>query len=99
MPKASLQDSAGKAYTGIMNITLPADQEHWLKTRIADGEFQSVEDAIRQLIADRMMTDDDDLAWAKPLVDEARVAVARGEVSGLEEAERDIDQTLSSLGR
>jgi antitoxin ParD1/3/4 len=82
-----------------MNITLPADQEHWLKARIANGEFQSVEDAIRQLFADRMMTDDDDLAWAKPLVDEARAAVARGEVSGLEEAERDIDQTLASLGR
>jgi hypothetical protein len=45
------------------------------------------------------MRDDDDLAWAKPLVDETRAAVARGEVSGLEEAERDIDQTLASLGR
>lgn len=82
-----------------MNITLPADQEHWLKMRIANGEFQSVEDAIRQLIADRMMADDDDLAWAKPLVDKARLAVARGEVAALEEAERDIDQTLASLGR
>lgn len=82
-----------------MNITLPADQEHWLETRIANGEFQSVDDAIRQLIAERMMTDNDDLDWAKPLVDEARAAVARGEVSSLDEAERDIDQTLASLGR
>jgi hypothetical protein len=50
-PKASLRESVEKAHIGIMNITLPADQEHWLKTRIANGEFQSVEDAIRQLIA------------------------------------------------
>ena len=82
-----------------MNITLSVEQERWLRKRIANGEFHSVEDAIRQLIADRMITDDDDMAWAKPLVDEARAAVARGDASSLEEAERDIDRTLASLGR
>ena len=80
-----------------MNITLPADQEHWLETRIAKGEFQSAEDAVRQLIAERMIVDDTDLAWARPLVDEARAAVARGETSTLEEAVADIDQVLRSL--
>ena len=82
-----------------MNITLSVEQERWLRKRIANGEFHSVDDAIRQLIADRMITDDDDMAWAKPLVDEARAAVARGDASSLEEAERDIDRTLASLGR
>lgn len=82
-----------------MNITLSAEQERWLRKRIANGEFHSVDDAIRQLIADRMITDDDDMAWAKPLVDEARAAVARGDASSLEEAERDIDRTLATLGR
>lgn len=81
-----------------MQITLSADQERWLKTRIANGEFHSVDDAIRQLIGDRMIIEGDDMAWAKPLVDEAR-AVARGDVSSIEEAESDIDQTLATLSR
>jgi len=84
-------------YICFMHITLPADQEHWLETRIARGEFQSAEDAVRQLIAERMIVDDTDLAWARPLVDDARAAVARGETSTLEEAVADIDQVLRSL--
>jgi len=54
-----------------MNITLPAEQERWLKG--------------------------DDMAWAKPLVDEARAAVARGDKFSLEDAELDIDRVLASL--
>ena len=82
-----------------MNITLPADQERWLKMRIANGEFQSVEDAVRQLIAERMIIDGDDMAWARPLVDEARAAIERGDKVSLEEAELDIDRVLASLKR
>jgi antitoxin ParD1/3/4 len=85
------------AYIRFMNITLPADQERWLEMRIAKGEYQSAEDAVRQLIAERMIVDDSDLAWARPLVDEARAAAARGETSTLEEAVADIDQVLRSL--
>ena len=48
----------------MMNITLPDEQERWLKKRIANGEFQSAEDAVRQLIAEKMIVDDDDMAWA-----------------------------------
>jgi len=82
-----------------MNITLPADQERWLKMRIANGEFQSAEDAVRQLIAERMIIDGDDMAWARPLVDEARAAIERGDKVSLEEAELDIDRVLASLKR
>ena len=79
-----------------MNITLPADQEHWLEMRIAKGEFQSAEDAVRQLIAERMIVDDTDLAWARSLVDDP-AAAARGETSTLEGAIADIDEVLRSL--
>ncbi|MFZ5779344.1 MAG: hypothetical protein ACOY4R_03920 [Pseudomonadota bacterium] len=82
-----------------MQVTLSAEQERWLKKRVANGEFHSVGDAVRQLIADRMLTDDDDMAWAEPLVTEAREAVARGDAVSLEEAERDIDRTLAALRR
>lgn len=68
-----------------MNIILPADQEHWLQTRIAKGKFQSAEDAVRHLIAERL------------IVDEARSAVALGDTSTLEESVADIDEVLRSL--
>ena len=58
----------------------PPAQQEWLETQIAKGEFASAEDAVRQMIAERMALEADNLAWAKPYVDEARAAVARGEV-------------------
>jgi antitoxin ParD1/3/4 len=75
-----------------MSITLTPEQETWIKAHVATGYFASVEEAARQLIDDRIaeLTNDedgehDDTAWAKPLVDEARAAIARGDVLTLEE--------------
>ena len=72
-----------------MSITLTPEQEMWIKAHVATGDFASVEEAARQLIDDRIaeLADDegDDMAWAKPLVDEARAAIARGDVLTLEE--------------
>jgi antitoxin ParD1/3/4 len=60
-----------------------------IKTRVASGDFASVEEAARQLIdealAERALDESDDLAWAKPYVDEALAEVARGEEITLEE--------------
>ena len=81
----------------MMNIIFPVEQEQWLEARIADRQFVSVEEAIRQIIAERMAFEADDLAWAKPHVDEARAAVSRGEVISLDEAIGDIDAHLASL--
>ncbi len=75
-----------------MSITLTPEQEIWIKAHVATGDFASVEEAARQLIDDRIAElardeddDSDDMAWAKPLVDEARADVARGDVLTLEE--------------
>jgi antitoxin ParD1/3/4 len=72
-----------------MTITLKPDQEAWLKTRVASGDFASIEAAARQLIderiAERVLEESDDLAWAKPYVDEALAEVERGEEITLEE--------------
>ena len=80
-----------------MNIDLPPEQERWLKSQIAHGAFTSLEDAVSRIIADRMAFEEDDLAWAKPYVDEARAAAARGETVSLEEAIAGIDAHLASL--
>ncbi len=72
-----------------MLITLTPEQEAWLQAHVATGDFASIEEAARQLIDERIIElaaeDDDDMAWAKPLIDEARAAIARGEVMTLEE--------------
>jgi len=75
-----------------MSITLTPEQEIWIKAHVATGAFASVEEAVRQLIDDRIAelageegSEPDDMAWAKPLVDEARADIARGDVLTLEE--------------
>jgi antitoxin ParD1/3/4 len=54
-----------------MLITLTPEQEAWLQARVASGDFASVQEAARQRIAERALEETDDLAWAKPYVDEA----------------------------
>lgn len=80
-----------------MNITLPAQQRKWLEAQVAAGRFSSIDDAVAVAIADLMVVNYDDLAWAKPLVDEARAAAARGEVVSLEDAVVDLKAHLATL--
>jgi antitoxin ParD1/3/4 len=93
----SLESSNCSAYTAAMNIILPPEQEQWLNARIAEGEFTSLEAAVRQMIAERMTFEADDLAWARPYADEARAAAMRGEVVSLDDAIADIDAHLATL--
>ena len=41
--------------------------------------------------------EDSDLSWAKPLVDGARAAIARGEFIGLDEFGAEIRETIEKL--
>lgn len=82
-----------------MSIVLPPAQQQWLEAQVAKGEFASVEDAVQQMIAERMALEIDDLAWAKPYVAEAREAVARGDVLTLEEHRARMAKLLKSLER
>ena len=83
-----------------MTITLTPEQLAWLNSEVARGRFQSIEEAARQLIdagiAQRMM-EEDDLTWAKPLVDEALADVARGDVITLEEHEARTAALLAAM--
>jgi antitoxin ParD1/3/4 len=84
-----------------MSISLTPDQESWLNAQVARGEFASIEDAVRQLlderIAERAAEENDDLAWAKPYVDEALADVACGTVLTFEEYEARIDALMGSM--
>ena len=71
-----------------MTITLTPAQEAWLQSHVESGTFASIEAAARQLIDERIAEREreaDDLAWAKPLVNEGLAALERGEIMSLEE--------------
>ena len=66
-----------------MKLTL--EQQAWLTAHIESGEFSSPEEAFARLIDARMLEEADDLAWARPHVEEAEAAIARGDVLTLDE--------------
>ena len=86
-----------------MSIALNPDQEARIKARVATGDFASVEDAARQLIdealVERALEESDDMAWAKPYVDEALAEVTRGEEISHEEHRARNAARLAALRR
>jgi len=69
-----------------MTVQLSPEQQQWLEAQVAAGNFSSLEEAVAVAIADLMATAEDDLDWAKPLVDEAIASVERGEGIPADEA-------------
>jgi antitoxin ParD1/3/4 len=83
-----------------MLIPLTPEQEAWLQSHVASGAFASIEEAARQLIDERIAErelEEDDLAWAKPLVDEGLAALERGEFMSLEEHKARTAARLAAL--
>ena len=87
-----------------MTITLPPDQEAWLKRRVESGDFASVEAAAQQLLGERIAElaqgedgTPDDEAWMKPYIDEGLAALDRGEFVSLEEHKAHNAALLASL--
>jgi antitoxin ParD1/3/4 len=96
----------GPACCSIRNprtITLTPEQKTWLNAHVARGDFASIEDAVRQFVdertAERVPEENDDMAWARPYVDEALAAVERGEVITLEEHKVRNAARLSAMTR
>ena len=89
-----------------MAITLHPDQEAWLKTRVASGDFASVEAAARQLLGERIAelakSEDgasDDETWMKHYIDEGVAALDRGEFVSLEEHKAHNARFAASIPR
>jgi Arc/MetJ-type ribon-helix-helix transcriptional regulator len=80
-----------------MNVKLPPDQLKWIEGQVADGRFESVDEALAIAVADLMAMRADDLAWAKPYVDQAWASVARGDVMSGDEYLRRLDEKLAPL--
>jgi antitoxin ParD1/3/4 len=83
-----------------MTISLTPEQQAWISADVARGEFASVEEAALQLIDERiaeLAIEEDNLAWAKPLVDEALAEVAAGRVLTRAEHEARMDAFVVSM--
>lgn len=84
-----------------MPVSLTPEQQAWIEAHVNRGEFPSIDDAARQLIderiAERMAAERDDVAWAKPYIDEARAEVSRGKVMTRDEHETRMAALLASF--
>ena len=80
-----------------MNVTLPPEQQKWLEAQVAAGQFASIDEALATAVADLMAMQADDLAWAKPYVDQARASAARGDVLSGEEYFERLDAKIGTL--
>jgi antitoxin ParD1/3/4 len=97
--RPALVVASQSTYIFNMNIILPPAQQQWLEAKIAKGEFASVEQAVQHMIAERMAIETDDLAWAKPYVDQARAAVVNGDAMTLEEHQARMAKRLKAFER
>lgn len=91
-------DSIGRRrYNLRMNISLPREQQEWLEAEVAAGRFSSIDEALAIAVAELQSLQEDDLAWAKPYVDQARASVARGELISGEEFLKHLNDKIASL--
>ncbi|MBV8188133.1 MAG: hypothetical protein JOY64_19645 [Alphaproteobacteria bacterium] len=82
-----------------MTITLPREQQEWLEAQVRAGAYDSVDEAVASIVAERMSLEIDDLAWAKPLVDEALSSLERGEGMTLDEYRKRMEERFGKLDR
>jgi antitoxin ParD1/3/4 len=83
-----------------MRISLTPDQQAWIASHVERGEFASIDEAARQLIDERIaerMIAEDDLAWAKPLVEEAWADIVAGRVVTADERDARMKSRLASM--
>jgi antitoxin ParD1/3/4 len=80
-----------------MNVSLPKEQLEWLEAQVAAGHFASIDEALAIAVADLKALGEDDLAWARPYVEEARASIARGDVISGEEFFRRLNAKIDDL--
>jgi antitoxin ParD1/3/4 len=84
----------------VVTITLTPEQLARLSAFVARGDFPSIEEAARQMLDERLAERDleeDDLAWAKPYVEEALAEAAKGRVISREEHEARTAARIASF--
>lgn len=78
-----------------MDIRLPPEQLEWLRSAVAPGRFESVEEALSSAVLGLMLSDDDDLIWAKPFIDEGRRSFEQDDGLPVEQVVSDLETLIS----
>jgi len=77
-----------------MNIRLKPDTEEWLKAQVAEGRFESLEQAVEILLdesrLDQEALDNTDLSWAQPYIDKGLADLEAGRVYPAEQVHAEI---------
>src|ERR1700716_1029308 len=77
-----------------MNIRLKPDTEEWLKAQVAEGRFESIEQAVEILLEEGRLNqealDRVDLSWAQPYLDEGLADLEAGRVPPAEQVHAEI---------
>jgi predicted transcriptional regulator len=72
-----------------MNIRLKPATEEWLKSQVAEGRFESLEQAVEVLVdedrVNQAVLDRSDLSWAQPYIDKGLADLEAGRVIPAEE--------------
>ena len=82
-----------------MQIEIDERVQEWLRARVSAGEYASVEAAVAAALQRLMLedgADDDDLAWAKPLVDVGLAQLDRGESFSHEDVFAHVEGLIAS---
>jgi Arc/MetJ-type ribon-helix-helix transcriptional regulator len=82
-------------------VTLTPKQEAELAALVAAGDFASIEEAARAAIDETLFAgeiEDDDLEWVKPLLDEARADMAKGNTIPFSEYKAQLNAEIVALG-
>jgi Arc/MetJ-type ribon-helix-helix transcriptional regulator len=80
-----------------MTITLRPEQLKRIEGMVAAGEYPSVEAAVRHAVDLLLPLDSLDPAIVKPLLDEARAQIARGEGEPYEEVRANLAKRMKWL--
>jgi Arc/MetJ-type ribon-helix-helix transcriptional regulator len=76
-----------------MQIQVTKDHEEWLRLQVAVGRYASLEEAIAEAI-DALRSEDEDFAWARPLIAEGLAQLDRGEVLPAHEVFAQVEARL-----
>ncbi|MBN9087839.1 MAG: hypothetical protein J0J01_13090 [Reyranella sp.] len=77
-----------------MTVQLSPEQQRWLEVQVAAGHFESLEQAVEVAVADLMAMSEDELDWAKPLIEAGLAQLERGEVISGDEAMASLKASL-----
>jgi antitoxin ParD1/3/4 len=80
-----------------MNVNLSPKQRRWLEAEVSAGRFASVDEAVEIAVSALIAIEADDLAWAKPKVDEVRASVARGEIVSCDDYLKSLDEHIAAV--